>query len=344
MSKKITVSIIGVTGYTGLELIRLLKAHPNVEVKYISSATDVNKKLSEVWPHLEGVCELKLSNASLDKIAKESDCVFLALPHLQSQKIVKKLLGISKIIDLSADFRLDDSEVYRNNYNSVHSCPDLLNNFIYGLPEINFELIRNCNNIAVPGCYPTSILLPLVPLLKAKLILSDNIIIDSKSGYSGAGKKFDERNISKDGVLNFYNYNTNEHRHICEIHQELTKISDAEVKFSFNPHILPIFRGMMSTIYCDLNKDISNHEINECLIKFYSNSNFVKLIDKPERYDFFKVQNTNNCFIRLFDHYDSSKIIIVCLIDNLLKGSSGQAVQCMNIMFGYDEKSGLEKN
>ena len=211
------------------------------------------------------------------------------------------------------------------------------------MPEINFELIRNCNNIAVPGCYPTSILLPLVPLLKAKLIQSENIIIDSKSGYSGAGKKFDERNISKDGVLNFYNYNTNEHRHICEIHQELTKISDTEVKFSFNPHIMPIFRGMMSTIYCDLSKDISNHDINECLTRFYSNANFVKLIEKPERCDFFKVQNTNNCFIKLFDHYDSSKIIIVSLIDNLLKGASGQAVQCMNIMFGYDEKLSLKK-
>ena len=128
-------------------------------------------------------------------------------------------------------------------------------------------------------------------------------------------------------MFNFYNYNTNQHRHICEIHQELCKISNTDIKFSFNPHILPIFRGMMSTIYCDLNKDISNYDVKECLMKFYSNANFVKLIDKSERCDFFKVQNTNNCFIKLFNHYDSSKIIIVSLIDNLLKGASGQAVQ-----------------
>ena len=211
-----------------------------------------------------------------------------------------------------------------------------------GLPEINFELIQNTNNIAVPGCYPTSVLLPLIPLLKSNLIQSDNIIIDSKSGYSGAGKKFNKINITKDSMLNFYNYNTNQHRHICEIHQELSKNSKTDIKFSFNPHILPIFRGMMSTIYCDLKKNISNHDINECLIKFYSNANFVKLIDKVERNDFFKVQNTNNCYIKLFNYYDSSKIIIVSLIDNLLKGASGQAVQCMNIMFGYDEKLGLD--
>ncbi len=343
MRKTITVAVLGSTGYVGLELIYILSRHPGIEIIFLGSENFPNKDIKEF--------DKRITNDTLPKLdlyknidPTNIDVVFLALPHIVSQNFVKKNINKTNIIDLSADFRLDDSEVYRNNYNSKHVCPYLLNNFIYGLPEINFGLIRNCNNIAVPGCYPTSILLPLVPLLKAKLINSYNIIIDSKSGYSGAGKKFDERNISKDGMLNFYNYNTNEHRHICEIHQELSKISDTEVKFSFNPHILPIFRGMMSTIYCDLNKDISSYDINECLTKFYSNASFVKLIDKEERNDFFKVQNTNNCFIKLFDHSVSSKIIIVSLIDNLLKGGSGQAVQCMNIMFGYDEKLGLENN
>ena len=343
MKKKITVAVLGSTGYVGLELINILSKHPGIKIIFLGSENFPDKDIRKFDKRITNDTLPKLDlykNIDLTNI----DVVFLSLPHVVSQNFVKENINKTKFIDLSADFRLDDSEVYRNNYNSVHSCPDLLNNFIYGLPEINFELIRNCNNIAVPGCYPTSILLPLVPLLKAKLIQSESIIIDSKSGYSGAGKKFDERNISKDGILNFYNYNTNEHRHICEIHQELSKISDTEVKFSFNPHIMPIFRGMMSTIYCDLIKDITNHDLNECLTRFYSNANFVKLIDKPERCDFFKVQNTNNCYIKLFDHYDSSKIIIVSLIDNLLKGASGQAVQCMNIMFGHDEKSGLEKN
>ena len=342
MSKIITAAVLGSTGYVGLELIYILSRHPGIKIIFLGSENFPNKDIREF--------DKRITNDSLPKLdlyknidITNIDVVFLALPHIVSQNFVKENINKTRIIDLSADFRLDDSDLYRNNYNSVHSCPDLLNSFIYGLSEINFQLIRNCNNIAVPGCYPTSILLPLVPLIKANVIQSDNIIIDSKSGYSGAGKKFDKKNISTDGMLNFYNYNTNKHRHICEINQELSKISDTEVKFSFNPHILPIFRGMMSTIYCDLSENISMYDVNKCLTRFYSDANFVRFIDKQERCDFFKVQNTNNCFIKLFEHYDSSKIIIVSLIDNLLKGASGQAVQCMNIMFGYNEKLGLEK-
>ena len=339
MKKTITVAVLGSTGYVGLELIYILSRHSGVKIIFLGSENFPNKDIREF--------DKRITNDTLPKLdlyknidLANLDVVFLALPYGVSQNFVKDNINKTKIIDLSADFRLQDSEVYRNYYNSEHSCPELLKNFIYGLPEINYELIQNSNNIAVPGCYPTSVLLPLIPLLKANLLMSDNIIIDSKSGYSGAGKKFDKKNISNKGLLNFYNYNTNQHRHICEIHQELSKISKS-IKFSFNPHILPIFRGMMSTIYCDLNINISNHNINECIKKFYSNTNFVKLIDIEDRNDFFKVQNTNNCFIKFFNHYDSSKIIIVSLIDNLLKGASGQAVQCMNIMFGYDEKMSL---
>jgi N-acetyl-gamma-glutamyl-phosphate reductase len=340
MKKTITVAVLGSTGYVGLELIYILSRHSGVKIIFLGSENFPNKDIREF--------DKRITNDTLPKLdlyknidLANLDVVFLALPYGVSQNFVKDNINKTKIIDLSADFRLQDSEVYRNYYNSEHSCPELLKNFIYGLPEINYELIQNSNNIAVPGCYPTSVLLPLIPLLKANLLMSDNIIIDSKSGYSGAGKKFDKKNISNKGLLNFYNYNTNQHRHICEIHQELSKISKS-IKFSFNPHILPIFRGMMSTIYCDLNINISNHNINECIKKFYSNTNFVKLIDIEDRNDFFEVQNTNNCIIKFFNHYDSSKIIIVSSIDNLLKGASGQAVQCMNIMFGYDEKLGLD--
>ena len=210
------------------------------------------------------------------------------------------------------------------------------------MPEINQTLIQNNQNIAIPGCYPTSVLLPLIPLFKKNLIRSKNIIIDSKSGYSGAGNKFDLKRIYNNDNQNFYNYNTNQHRHICEINQELSKFSISEVKFSFNPHIMPIFRGMMSTLYCDLQHNITTQDVNKCLENYYKNSNFVHIINNEESVDFFKVQNTNNCYIKLFKHYDESKIIIVSLIDNLLKGASGQAVQCMNIMFGYDESLGLD--
>ena len=341
MKKTITVAVLGSTGYVGLELIYILSRHSGIKIIFLGSENFPNKDIREFDKRITNDTLPKLDlykNIDLTNI----DVVFLALPHSVSQNFVKENINKTKIIDLSADFRLDDSEVYKNNYNLKHLCPELLKNFIYGLPEINYELIQNSNNIAVPGCYPTSVLLPLIPLLKTNLIRSDNIIIDSKSGYSGAGKKFDKKNISNNGMLNFYNYNTNQHRHICEIHQELSKISNISIKFSFNPHIMPIFRGMMSTIYCDLNINISNHHINKCIKKFYSNTNFVKLINTKDRNDFFKVQNTNNCFIKFFNHYDSSKIIIVSLIDNLLKGASGQAVQCMNIMFSYDEKLGLD--
>ena len=340
MQKLTKVAVLGSTGYVGLELINILSRHASVDIVFLGSQNFPNKDIIEFDNRIvnERLPKLDL-NKNID--LKNIDVVFLALPHVVSHNFVKANINKTKIIDLSADFRFDNSEVYRKNYNAIHSCPELLKSFIYGLPEINFELIRNSNNIAVPGCYPTSILLSLLPLFKANLIKFDNIIIDSKSGYSGAGKKFDKKNIYKNNSLNFYNYNTNLHRHIPEIYQELSKITNKDIKFSFNPHILPIFRGMMSTIYCNLNKNVSKKDIYECLRKFYNKSNFVTIINQAERIDFFKVQNTNNCFIKLFNHYDSSKIIIVSLIDNLVKGASGQAVQCMNIMFDYDEKSGL---
>ena len=200
----------------------------------------------------------------------EVDVVFFALPHNVSQNIIKDNFEKSIFIDLSADFRLDDPKIYKNNYNTKHQCPSLLNKFVYGLPEINFNAIQSSKNVAVPGCYPTSILLPLIPLLKEDLILSNNIIIDSKSGYSGAGSKFNLQNLIQEKGLNFYNYNTNNHRHICEIYQELTRFSEHEVKFSFNPHILPIFRGMMSTIYCDLKIGFNKNDIINIYNNFFS--------------------------------------------------------------------------
>ena len=341
MKNLITTAVLGSTGYAGLELINILSKHSNVIIKFLGSDTfpgeDIKKFdkriINKILPKLD-----LINNFDPSAI----DVVFLALPHAVSHNYVNKNINKSNIIDLSADFRLDDSKIYRQNYNQNHSCPSLLDDFIYGLAEINLELIQGANNIAVPGCYPTSILLPLIPLLKCNLIKSDNIIIDSKSGYSGAGKSFDQKKVFNQGKLNFYNYNTNQHRHICEIHQELSKFSNRDIKFSFNPHVLPIFRGMMSTIYCDLQPNKTDQGIYKCLDNFYSNSKFVNIVGDNDNVDFFKIQNTNNCYIKLFNNYDSSKIIIVSLIDNLLKGASGQAVQCMNIMFGYDEKLGLD--
>ena len=331
MSKKLSVAILGSTGYVGLELTKILSNHPNVEIVFLGSENNTDTSIEKAG---KLILEKKLPLTQLNKDFdyKSVDTVFLALPHGISNEFVKIYYNKIQIIDLSADFRLDDYEIYKKNYGNNHTSPNLLNHFVYGLAEFNKEKLLNNKNIAVPGCYPTSILLPLIPLVKNELIKNENIIIDSKSGYSGAGKKFDKNNLFKVSDFNFYNYNTNEHRHICEIKQELSKFSKKEIKFSFNPHILPIFRGMMSTIYCDLNKSVDINDIKNCLNNYYKTSKFIKLFDSKSRNDFFKVQNTNNCYLNIFNHYDDSKIIIVSLIDNLLKGASGQAIQCMSLM------------
>ena len=340
MKSKIKVAVLGSSGYVGLELIKILTRHPDVDINFLGTEQFENKNISDLDHSID---RINLPNLSLNKdfVPNLSDLVFLCLPHGVTHNFVKKLYNKIKIIDLSADFRLDSNKIYSSNYGNNHSCPELLSDFIYGLPEINRKKIKQFSNISIPGCYPTSILLPLIPLVKDNLINLKNIIIDSKSGYSGAGKKFDLSNIKKINEYNFYNYNTNTHRHICEIKQELDKCTKRELNFSFNPHILPSFRGMMSTIYCDLETNITSFEIKENLIKFYKDSFFVKFINDDSVFDFFSIQNTNNCMIRIFKHHSDSKVIIVSLIDNLLKGAAGQAVQCFNILFDFDENLSL---
>ena len=341
MQDKLKIAVLGSTGYVGLELINILSKHPNALIKALGSDTYPGKNINEF--------DKRISKNFLPKLEKNNnidlnhiDLTFLALPHIASHEYVKNNFSKSKIIDLSADFRLDDVNIYEKNYNTKHSCPELLESFVYGLPELNNEIIKKSNNVSIPGCYPTSIILPLFPLLKKNLLKKDNIIVDSKSGYSGAGKKFDKINIFNDNNYNFYNYNTNNHRHICEIQQELSKSCNSKINFSFNPHIMPIFRGMMSTIYCDLEKGATLKDLNNELDIFYKNANFIKIIEDEERLDFFKIQNTNYCYIKLFNHYNISKVIIVSAIDNLLKGASGQAVQCMNLMYNLNENLALE--
>ena len=342
MHNNYKVAVLGSTGYVGLELVKILSNHPFINLNFLGSENFSEKNIQILDSSIKNLKIPKISaNSNFDP--KKSDIVFLALPHGISHKYVKKFFNKIKIIDLSADFRLDSINTYEDNYNKDHTCPELLNSFIYGLPEINFSKINKCSYIAIPGCYPTSILLPIIPLLKNNLINTSNIIIDSKSGYSGAGKKFNISNIKNNNDLNFYNYNTNTHRHICEIKQELYKHSDNKlINFSFNPHILPIFRGMMSTIYCDLKKGINIKDIKNTYDEFSKKLPFIKFLNKKEKADFFSVQNNNNCLIKLYKHQNDSHIIIVSLIDNLLKGAAGQAVQCFNIMMNLDEKIGLE--
>ena len=335
------VAVLGSTGYVGMELINLLINHENVNINFLGTENSKGKYLSNI-DNTKEYKDLPLlkDNNSFDP--NMSDYVFIALPHSVSNIHVKKLYNKINIIDLSADFRLDDYKIYKKNYGDGHICNELLKNFTYGLAEINKDRIKNTKNIAVPGCYPTSILLPLIPLLQKNLIKTDNIIIDSKSGYSGAGKNFNISKIKSKNDFNFYNYNTNEHRHISEIYQELQKHnSNKDIKFSFNPHILPNFRGMISTIYCDLNNNVIKKNIIDVFKNFEKFNPFIKFIDDNTNLDFYSIQNTNFCKIKLFNHYSDNKIIISSGIDNLIKGAAGQAVQCFNIMEKMEETKSL---
>ena len=341
MKKIIDVAVLGSTGYVGMELVKILNNHENVNINFLGSETILNQHLSDI-ENKKKYLDLPLiqDNKSFDPSL--SDYVFLALPHAVSNQYVDKLYKKIKIIDLSADFRLDDLNTYKEYYGDKHCCSQYLKNFVYGLVEINRQSISNSNNIAIPGCYPTSILLPLIPLIKNNLIKSEDIIIDSKSGYSGAGKKFLIDNIKSNNDFNFYNYNTNSHRHISEIKQELLKFnSNKNLSFSFNPHIMPNFRGMMSTIYCDLNNNIKKNDIIDLFKNYEKNNAFINFLEENQRLDFFSVQNTNFCKIKIFNHYSDNKIIIVSNIDNLIKGASGQAVQCFNLMEKFDETKSL---
>ncbi len=340
MLKKLSVAILGSTGYVGLELVKILSKHPNVEIVFLGTENNPNSSIKEFDKSIDNK-DIPYTKLNKDFDFEKADTVFFALPHGISNKYAKIYYDKLQIIDLSADFRYDDFEIYKNNYGNVHSCSNLLNNFIYGLPEFNIDELNGCQNIAVPGCYPTSVLIPILPLLSKKLIKDSNIIIDSKSGYSGAGKNFDINNIKNLDDYNFFNYNTNKHRHISEIRQELEKKNKSQVLFSFNPHILPNFRGMMSTIYCDLSKNTKEYDVIKCFEELDNENFFIEFNNNNQRADFFSVHNTNKCVLKLFKHYDDSKLIIVSLIDNLQKGAAGQAVQCFNLSKGFEESLGL---
>ncbi len=341
MINKLKVAVLGSTGYVGMELVRILSNHKNININFLGSDSThdeylYNYETNEQYKNLPILKDNNSFNPS------DSDYVFLALPHLISNIFVNKFFDKINIIDLSADFRFDDINIYKENYGNIHECEKMLNEFTYGLVEINRKQILKSKNIAVPGCYPTSILLPIIPLLQENLLDTENIIIDSKSGYSGAGKKFNLNNIKSKNDFNFYNYNTNNHRHIAEIRQELMKHNtNKKLNFSFNPHILPNFRGMMSTIYSGLKNNVNKNNVIEVLKNFEKNNKFIKYIDNDNLLDFFSIQKSNFCKIKIFNHHSENQIIIVSVIDNLTKGAAGQAVQCLNLIENIDETTSL---
>jgi N-acetyl-gamma-glutamyl-phosphate reductase len=335
------IGIFGTTGYAGLQLINLLNRHQSIEIKFAASNSYANKKLSSIYRQFKG--EIDLTLVSTEKALTQIDTVdlvFLALPHTISMSIAKKIIIDNKkvkIIDLSGDFRFDDYEIYEKYYDTKHILKNYLDKFTYGLPELYREQIKKSQYVANPGCYPTSAILPLYPLIKEKVVGYKNIIIDSKSGLSGTGRKQNINFLFTESVNNVYAYNTGTHRHQPEIKDHL---NGADLLFS--PHIVPSVRGIFSTIYCQLEENVTAETIDALFKKYYEEEYFIRLTDEIPKVN--QVQRTNYCDISFNLDLKNKRLILYACIDNLMKGAASQAIQNMNLMLGFDEKESIDNN
>ena len=338
---KLNVLVAGSTGYIGVQLIKLLVKHKYIKIKYLCGNSSTGKKISNY--------DKSISLKKLPKIVKfnkkylkEVDIIFTALPNGEAQIISKSLNNNNILIDLSADFRLQKSSDYLKWYKHKHKAVHNIKKSIYALPEIIGDKIKNYKIISCPGCYPTSILLPLIPLLKEKLIKKDNIIIDSKSGYSGAGRSIHKKYKNKNLYESLSAYGVGFHRHNSEIEQMLKKFIKGNFRFNFTPHLTPMFRGILSTIYVDLTKKSSQLKVIRNLSKYYKKSDFINILNKDKLISTNDVINTNHCYISVCKTKNKNKIIILSAIDNLIKGGAGQAVQNLNLKYDFPEKTGLQ--
>ncbi len=342
----IKAAVIGATGYAGAELVRILAGHPDAEITSLTSRQYAGKRISEVYPAFSNKIDILLEEYSSEVICNCADVVFIALPHKLPMDIVPELIskGI-KVVDLSADFRFDDPAAYEEHY-QPHIARELLKTSVYGLCEVNSQKIKTANLVGNPGCYPTSALLPLYPVIKAGLIDPDTIIIDSKSGVSGAGRGLGLGSHFCEANESFKAYKIASHRHTPEIEETLSIAAGRYVAITFTPHLVPMARGMQTTIYADLVTDSADDEpaekIGQCLNDFYSASPFVRMTVGNAPADSRNVRGTNCCDIGFAVDKRKNRLILTSAIDNLVKGAAGQAVQCMNLMFGIEETSGLD--
>ncbi len=338
----INVGVVGATGHTGEELINVLLHHPNVRITRLYNSGAETQIISDVFPKLKNKIDLVCKKPDIKEISENCDIVFLALPHTVSMAIAPKILKTGrKVIDLSADYRLKDAAVYEKFYKVKHKDKDYLKQAVYGLPEIYRANVKNAKLVANPGCYPTCAILSLSPLIAFNLVDSDSVIIDAKSGVSGAGKKLAKDFLFSEVNEDFRAYKVNEHQHIPEINQVLSKLSGKKINVTFVPHLLPLDRGILETIYVKKNKNssVKNQKIIELYRKFYKKEPFVRIRQENDFPRIKDVAGTNFCDIGIKEESDS--IIIVAVIDNLLKGAAGQAVQNMNIMCNFPEYLGL---
>ncbi len=332
------VAVIGATGYTGEELVKILAHHSSVELTYVSGKEDRLKKIQEIFPYLRGAVDLECRSFNQDDAIKNADLVFLSLPHTVSMKYVPFLLSKGKrVIDISADYRFKDTAIYETHYGITHADPENLKKSVYGLSEWNRKLVKNANLVANPGCYPTGSILGIMPLIKNNVTIDGTIIIDAKSGVTGAGRKASKALLHGEIQENFKAYKVLKHQHEPEISVGAGINND----IAFVPHLLPVRRGILSTIYCKLSKAATVDKIHDIFASSYANERFVKVLPIGEFPELQYVRGTNQCHIGFQIDEKKHLLVVVTAIDNLLKGAAGQAVQNMNIMANFDEGEGL---
>lgn len=335
------IGIVGASGYTGVELARLLVNHPDVELTVATSRQYAGRKLADVYPNLRGLTDIVLEDVVIEDLVDRADLFFTAVPHQTAMNIVPAFLAAGKkVIDLSADFRINDAEVYEAWY-QTHIAKEFLDEAVYGLPELNRHKIKGARLIANPGCYPTSIILGLAPFLKKGIIDPTTIIADCKSGTSGAGRSANTATLFCEVTDGFKAYKVGDHRHTPEIEQEIAKLAGQEVAISFTPHLVPMVRGILSTVYAGSVKDVSQAEVDALYHDFYKDERFVRPCTPGAFPSTQFVRGSNYCDIGCKVDPRTKRVVIVSAIDNLVKGAAGQAIQNMNIVLGLDEAAGL---
>ena len=336
---KIRVAIFGGSGYGGSELLRILLFHPNVEIGFVTAHEQAGRRVADVHKNLLGLTDLEFTAPPADLNSLDGiDLAFFALPHGQAMDIIPRLKPGIKTIDLSGDFRIDDPAIFATHYKLEHTAPELQRDFVYGLTETNRELIPNANHIANPGCFATATLLALAPMVKSGLLLTGKVIVDAKTGSSGSGIKAAANTHHPQRSNSFYVYKPFAHQHVPEIEQHLGTIGEFESELVFMTHSLPVSRGIFASCYMETKVNLTNEDVRNIFSTFYADSFFVRLVDGSP--DINWVKNTNFCDIGAFSN--GKQIAVFSAIDNLVKGAARQAVQNMNLMFGFDETTGLK--
>lgn len=341
---QIKVGIIGATGYAGAELVRILSAHPYAELVALTTQSYGGNAFYEVYPYLYKHVAMECREPDLPALVEQADVVFVALPHGHAIPVAREVSARGKkFIDLGADFRFDSSEVYEQWYKVEHTAPELLRQAVYGLPEVHREKIKTASLVGNPGCYPTSVILGLAPLLRSGLVDTGTIVVDSKSGVSGAGRGLSLGTHFAEVNENFRAYNVGMHRHTPEIEQELGKLAGEEMRISFTPHLVPMNRGILSTIYAQLKREMTLEQVRAVYEEFYRSKYFVRLLPPGILPQTKAVAGSNHCDVVPVVDPRTGRVVVLSAIDNLIKGAAGQAVQNMNLMFGLPETAGLER-